>query len=194
MILGYFILAHLLADFIFQPSKLVLWKIRSKYGVLVHVLVHFVVNLIVLSPFILNGHIWPIGAAFAICFLHFWIDQAKINYDLKHDKKIMAFLLDQLIHLLVMMIVYFFVQNIALSLPETGFYQIYSDIRVVIFFSFLILCSSAVEIYHFQKVREKKNDATLKMHPRNIALRIFVFTLVYILFMVLSYFARVPHL
>ena len=193
MILGYLILAHLLADFVFQPTKLVLWKIRSKYGVLVHVLVHFVVNLIVLSPFIINGHYWPIGAAFVICFLHFWIDQAKISYDLDHDKKIMAFLMDQLIHLLVMMVVYFFVQNFTLTLPLSSFYQFYADIRIVIFFSFLILCSSAVEIYRFQKVREKKHNATLKMHPRNIALRIFVFSLVYILFMVLSYFARFPH-
>jgi hypothetical protein len=190
MILGYLVLAHLLADFIFQPSKLVIWKIRSKYGVLVHVLVHFVMNLIVLSPFIANGYYWPIGASFMVCFAHFWIDQAKINYDLKHDKKVLAFLIDQLMHLLVMMIVYFFVQNLSLSLPAGDFYSIYSDIRVIIFFSFLILCSSAVEIYHFQKVRERKHDATLRLHPRNIALRIFVFTLVYILFMVLSYFAR----
>lgn len=190
MILGYLILAHLLGDFIFQPSKLVIWKIKSKYGVFVHVLVHFVINLIILAPFILNGHYWPILAAFVICFVHFWIDQAKISYDLKHDKKVMAFLLDQLMHLLVMMLVYFFVQNLPLTLPTSGFYSIYSDIRAVIFFSFLILCSSAVEIYHFQKVREKKHDAKFKFNPRNIALRIFVFTLVYILFMILSYFAR----
>ena len=193
MILGYLILAHLLADFVLQPSKLVLWKIRSKYGVFVHVLVHFVINIIVLLPFILNGYYWPIAAAFVICFAHFWIDQAKISYDLSHDKKVMAFLTDQLIHLLTIMLVYFFVQNLALSLPVSGFYSIYSDIRIVIFFSFLILCSSAVEIYHFQKVREKKRDAMLKLHPRNIALRIFVFTLIYILFMILSYYARAPH-
>lgn len=190
MILSYLILAHLLGDFIFQPSKLVLWKIKSKYGVFVHVLVHFVVNLLILSPFILNGYYWPIGAAFVVCFAHFWIDQAKISYDLKHDKKVKAFLIDQLMHLLVIMLVYFFVQKMVLSLPIGDFYSIYSDIRVVIFLSFLILCSSAVEIYHFQKVREHKRDARLKLNLRNITLRIFVFTLVYILFMILSYFAR----
>lgn len=190
MILGYLILSHLLADFIFQPTKLVLWKIKSKYGVFVHVLVHFVVNLLVLSPFIVNGYYWPIGAAFVVCFAHFWIDQAKISYDLRHDKKVLAFLIDQLMHLLVMMLVYFFVQHLTLSLPTGNFYSIYSDIRVIIFFSFLILCSSAVEIYHFQKIRERKHDATLKLHPRNIALRIFVFAITYVLFMVLSYFAR----
>ncbi len=193
MILGYLILAHLLGDFIFQPSKLVIWKIKSKYGVFVHVLVHFMANIIVLAPFILNGHYWPILAAFVICFIHFWIDQAKISYDLKHDKKVMAFLLDQLMHLLVMMLVYFFVQNLPLTMPTGGFYTVYSDIRVVIFCSFLIICGSAVEIYHFQQVREKKHDATFKFNPRNIALRIFIFTLVYILFMILSYFARAPH-
>jgi len=192
MILGYLILAHLLADFVFQPTRLVLWKMKSKYGVLVHVLVHFTINLLVLSPFIINGYYWPILAAFVICFAHFWIDQAKISYDLKHDKKVMAFLMDQLMHLLTIMLVYFFVQNLTLNLPIKGFYAIYSDIRIVIFFSFLILCSSVVEIYHFQKIREKKRDATLKFHPRNIFLRILVFTLVYVLFMALSYYARAP--
>jgi hypothetical protein len=190
MILGYLIVAHLLADFVFQPSKLVLWKIRSKYGVLVHVLVHFVINLLVLSPFILNGHYWTIWAAFIVCFVHFWIDQAKINYDLRHDKKVMAFLLDQLMHLAVMVLVYLFFRNETLSLPSGSFYSIYSDIRVTIFFSFLILCGSAVEIYRFQKIREKKHDAMLKLNSKDIALRILVFTLVYSLFMVLSYYAR----
>ena len=147
MILGYLILAHLLADFVLQPSKLVLWKIRSKYGVFVHVLVHFVINIIVLLPFILNGYYWPIVAAFVICFAHFWIDQAKISYDLSHDKKVMAFLTDQLIHLLTIMLVYFFVQNLALSLPVSGFYSIYSDIRIVIFFSFL----NSFEGFSFRK-------------------------------------------
>lgn len=190
MILGYLIFAHLLGDFIFQPNRLVLWKIKSKFGVLTHVFVHFLLNILVLLPFIINGHYWLIFTVFIICFAHFWIDQAKISYDLKHDKKVMPFLIDQLMHLLTILLVYFFVQNTALTLPEGSFYSIYSDIRLVIFLSFLILCSSTIEIYHFQKIREKKHDATLKLNAKEMAMRITVFTLIYILFMVLSYYAR----
>ncbi|MBI5754436.1 DUF3307 domain-containing protein, partial [Candidatus Peregrinibacteria bacterium] len=110
MILGYLIFAHLLGDFIFQPNRLVLWKIKSKCGILTHVIVHFILNLLILSPFIWNGHYWVIAAAFLICFAHFWIDEIKISYDLKHDKKVIPFLIDQLMHLLTILLVYFFIQ------------------------------------------------------------------------------------
>ena len=80
--------------------------------------------------------------------------------------------------------------NESLLLPSNTFYSIYSDIRVTIFLSFLILCGSAVDIYRFQKIREKKHDAMLKLNSKDIAFRILVFTLVYFLFMALSYYAR----
>ncbi|MBI5754494.1 DUF3307 domain-containing protein, partial [Candidatus Peregrinibacteria bacterium] len=125
-----------------------------------------------------------------ICFAHFWIDEIKISYDLKHDKKVIPFLIDQLMHLLTILLVYFFIQNIPLTLPAGGFYRIYGDIRPVIFLSFLILCTTTIDIYRFQKIREKNHAATLKLKPREIFIRVVVFTLIYVLFTALSYYAR----
>ncbi len=111
MILSYFILAHLLGDFVFQPTRLVLWKIKSNKGVFVHAFIHFVINLLILMPIIINGYFWLIYIIFGISFLHFWIDKEKINYDLKHDKKVRPFIIDQLLHLLTILLAYFFINR-----------------------------------------------------------------------------------
>lgn len=193
MLLGYLILAHLLGDFIFQPNKLVLLKSKSQLGIFIHVLIHFVITVLILLPFVVNGYYWLVAVAFAVSFVHFFIDSFKINYDLNHDKKVGPFLIDQLMHLLTMMVAYFFVQNIPLSLPQNAFNVVYTDIRVIIFLSFVILCSTVVDIYHFQSLREKKHNATLKIDSVKMWQRILVFTLVYALFIILSFYARGNH-
>lgn len=193
MILGYFILAHLLGDFVFQPGSLVLWKSRSKKGVFLHTLIHFVINILVLLPFLINGYIWLIPAAAIISFVHFCLDQAKINYNLTHDQKVLPFVIDQLLHLLTILLVYFFIAEIPLTLPENTFYLVYSDIRIIIFLSFLILVSSVIEIFRYEKEREKNKNAKLKMNAKKMQTRIIVVTLIYALFMFLSFYARGNH-
>lgn len=190
MILGYLILAHLLGDFVLQPNKLVLWKIKSKAGVFVHALVHFLINIIVLFPFIAKGALWLIPAALFISSIHFCIDQTKINYDLKHDKKVLPFLIDQLLHLLTILLVYFFLGKIELNIPNTNFYEIYTNIRIIIFCSLIILVTTVVEIYRFQKNREKDRKATLKLNSDKMLNRLISLTLIYILLMILSFYAR----
>lgn len=190
MLLGYLILAHLLGDFVFQPNKLVNWKIKSKWGILVHVLIHFIINLIILAPFLVNGYYWLILLAFSLCFAHFWIDRIKISYDLKHDKKVAPFLLDQLMHLFVILLAFYLTRNINLALPDTQFYKIYEDIRPIILATFLILSSTVIEIYRFQLEREKKGKAVFKIHTREMLIRVVAVTLIYAVFMVLSFYAR----
>lgn len=190
MLLGYLILAHLLADFIFQPTKLVLWKIESKKGVFVHVMIHFLTTTLILSPFIVNGHYWLIAIAFVIAFFHFWIDQTKISYDLKHDNKVVPFIVDQLLHLLTILLCYFFTQDKILAVPETAFYGIYSNIQIIGFLVSVIFVSNVIEIYYFQKKREKNKNAKLKINPDKVLTRIITLALIYILFISLSFYAR----
>lgn len=192
MILGYLIFAHLLGDFIFQPNRLIFWKMRSKMGVLVHVLIHFLLNLLILLPFIFNGNYWLLSAISLVCFAHFWIDQAKINYDIRHDKKTLPFIIDQLMHVFTMILVYFFGQNLPLFLPKGGFYDIYSNSYLIIFLSFAIIFSAVVEIYHFQKIREKESHATLKLNHKKMFLRVLIFTLIYAVFMAVFSSALAP--
>ncbi len=189
MILSYFILAHLLGDFVFQPTRLVLWKIKSNKGVFVHAFIHFVINLLILMPIIINGYFWLIYIIFGISFLHFWIDKEKINYDLKHDKKVRPFIIDQLLHLLTILLAYFFISRIQLILPDTYFYQVYSDIKIISFVSFLVFFTAVIEIFSFQFQREKNIHARLSIRAEKMLLRVIVFTSIYFLLMFLAFYA-----
>jgi len=190
MLLGYLIFSHLLGDFVFQPEKLVLYKMRNIKGVLIHVFIHFVIGNIVLLPFIVNGYPWLFIVNFGICFAHFWIDQAKINYDLKHDKKVQPFVIDQLLHLLTILVAYFFTSHVLLVLPDAPLFKIYTNINLLIFMSFLVFLSTAIETYRYQIIREKDKNVHFKPNPKNILIRISVFSTLYLLFVLLAFYAN----
>lgn len=189
MILSYLILTHLLGDFVLQPSKLVHWKMRSYKGTLVHSLIHFFIGMVLLLPFILNGYTWLIAIVFTISLIHFFIDQAKISYSLKHDEKVRPFIIDQMLHLLAIMLVNFFLGNMEFTLPENQFTLIYSDLKIINFFSFLVFSGSVIEIYNFQKNREKNTKAQLKFNKIEMVKRMLVFTMVYAFFTILSIYS-----
>ena len=189
MLLGYLIFSHLLGDFVFQPEKLVLYKMKNIRGVLIHVLIHFIVGNIILLPFIVNGYEWLVIINLGICFAHFWIDQAKISYDLKHDNKVQPFVIDQLLHLLTILIAYFLVSEVPMVLPEVWGHQVYTNINIIIFLSFFIFLSTAIETYRYQILREKDKSAKFKPNPKNILVRISVFSTIYLLFMFLAIYA-----
>lgn len=190
MILAYLILAHLLGDFIFQPSKLVLWKMKSKKGILVHVLVHFVLSSILLIPYLINGHLWLLIVAFGLSFVHFWIDEAKINFDLKNDEKVLPFLLDQLMHLLTIIVAYSLIQGFTINLPNTAFYKVYLDVRLTAFLTFIVFVTTVVEIFHFTRAREKHGATKLKIDTNKMLTRVIIFTVIYGAFIIASFYAE----
>lgn len=189
MIFYYLILAHLLGDFVFQPTKLVLWKRRTYVGTLTHSFIHFVISFVLLLPIISNGYFWLLYVILGINFVHFWIDEAKINYDLKHDKKVTPFLVDQLLHLFVILIAYFFIKDVKIVLPENDFFRIYTDKMTVTFFSILIFSTATIEIFRFQIKKEKNKNAKLEIKPEKILDRMIVFTIIYVILMFLSFSA-----
>ena len=189
MILAYLILAHLIADFVLQPTKLVMWKIKSKNGGIIHALVHFIVSTILLLPIIINGVPWLILVTLAISFIHFWIDGGKINYDIKHDKKVRPFVIDQMLHLLTILLIYFFIQSTTYTLPDMTFYRVYTNIVFVNFLSLLIFFTAVIEVYRFQKERERNQKAQIKFHTKQLAQRVVVFSALYIIFLILAIFA-----
>lgn len=188
MILAHLLFAHLLADFVFQPERLVKWKMRSIWGTIVHVVIHFFTNLIVLLPFLLNGYLWLIYMILGICIIHFCIDEAKINYDLKHDKKVKPFLVDQLLHLLTILVANIFLIDTNFILPNKLFYRIYLNPSILIFLSFLVVVTIAVEIYNFQKIREKNHKAKITFDGMQMLSRVIVFAVVYAFFMLLTFY------
>jgi hypothetical protein len=139
MIIGYLLFAHLIGDFVLQPKKLVLWKTKEQAGLFVHVLIHFFVAVLLLSPIIFNGNLWFLSVIFGLNFIHFWIDKIKVNYDSKHNNKVRSLLADQILHLLIIVLVFFAVgKELQIDLPKNTFYEYYSDIRLI-----LTLCGLA---------------------------------------------------
>jgi len=91
------IIAHLLADFIFQPTKLIEWKKRHFLGVIVHVLIFALLALILLAPFLIYWETWVVVAA--VSLVHFLTDKLKISLLKKYDEYMLPFIVDQLVHL-----------------------------------------------------------------------------------------------
>ena len=193
MILAYLILAHLLGDFVFQPSKLVFWKMKSKKGTFIHALIHFVISAILLIPYLINGYLWLLAIAFGISFIHFWIDETKISYDLKHDEKVKPFILDQLTHLITIIVASLFTFNANIYLPKTPFYQIYSDVRLTIFLTVLVFITTVVEIFHFTRDREEKGAKNLKIDTGKMLTRVIVFSIIYAAVIILGFYVGELH-
>ncbi len=180
MLLSYLILSHLLGDFVFQPSKLVMWKMKSFYGVLVHVLIHLVVMVLVLLPLILNGNLWLLWLIAMISAVHVIVDQSKISYDLKHDKKVAPFVVDQVLHFTTLLIGVILTQSEALLYPATKFFSIYVSVKTIVFISAMVFVSKVLEVYRYQKQLEKDKFSKIEFRTRPMVQRMLMFGLMYI--------------
>lgn len=93
------LLAHLVGDFILQPTRWVLHKqsnkITSKFLYL-HVLLHFVLYMLLLW----NLSLWKIAATVAV--LHFIIDLLKLYANDMFKNKSIPFFIDQALHIIVL--------------------------------------------------------------------------------------------
>lgn len=165
-------MAHLLGDFVFQPSKLVIWKISSKWGILVHCIVHFILLALVVYPYLFLGNFYFLTAILFVTACHFFIDNAKISYDLRHNNKVGPFLIDQLLHFIAIALAASFLEK---SAPA----QLYSDPRLIIFLCLAIVIGPVVEVFRYQKARS--HDAKAKFRPNipNTLARLAIFTLIY---------------
>ncbi|MCF4101689.1 DUF3307 domain-containing protein [Gillisia sp. M10.2A] len=105
LLLLQFLLAHILTDFVFQPTKWIKHKRKHKersYFLLLHALISGVLTLIILQKW----EWWYV--ALIISATHYLIDLWKL-YQLKDNLK--YFLLDQLFHIAVIVLLWLFLIN-----------------------------------------------------------------------------------
>lgn len=101
------ILAHLIADFILQFEELYQLKVRSFLGQLLHVLIHALVSLAILYPYLNEPQIWIFIAG--ISMAHLTQDLLKYSFTQKSPRNTFPlFIADQLCHVLVISTVFFF--------------------------------------------------------------------------------------
>lgn len=186
MIFGYLLLAHMLGDFVFQPGRLVAWKIRSRVGIAVHALIHFAIMLLLFLPFFIAETYTELLfiAAISISLLHFCIDAIKIRYELGHDKKVRSFVIDQISHLLIISAAAFFLDHQIPVAPYrwaiTAFDQAYSNTIYIFFVVLAIISTRVIEVYRLQLRREHDKNAQLKPNYCKILLRFLIVSLIYI--------------
>ena len=99
------ILAHLIADFILQFEELYQLKVRSFLGQLLHVLIHGLISLLLLYPYLNKPSIWFFTAALVV--IHLTQDLIKYTFTKKTPSNTFAyFMADQACHFLVLSCVF----------------------------------------------------------------------------------------
>ena len=101
------ILSHALADFVFQTGRLYQWKVKSNWGVFVHVLIFAATAKLLTWPMVLDYPLFWVWLVF-VAISHFVIDKAKLlmnPYTIKDETS--TFILDQIAHIAVLMTVFF---------------------------------------------------------------------------------------
>lgn len=89
------LLAHLIADFPLQTNWIFAMKLKSSKGIALHVFIHLIVTALLIKEPVTVLPLFIILAA-----THFLIDWLKLRYPT--ERQVPGFLLDQLLHLIVL--------------------------------------------------------------------------------------------
>ncbi|MEW4924728.1 DUF3307 domain-containing protein [Algibacter sp. 2305UL17-15] len=173
MILIKLLLAHLIGDFFLQPQKWVKEKEEKKLKspkLYVHVLIHIAITALLLW----NIKLWPIILIIGVS--HFIIDALKLLVQKKKTKRLFFFI-DQLLHVLVIVVCYFIFSK-QVSITQISFSE--NTLILITCFLFLTIPVSIIMKTIFLKwnISElTKNNQSLKDAGKYIGIleRILVF-------------------
>jgi hypothetical protein len=105
------LLAHFIADFPLQSDKIFALKSKYKWGVLPHIFISFIANLVVAFPYLGFKNFW-----YAVLFLvsiHFLLDWLKIVLTKRFlSDSMFIFLLDQMFHIFFIWLTCFYLFDI----------------------------------------------------------------------------------
>ncbi len=180
----YLLLGHLLSDFVFQTDKIIAWKHKNRTGGIFHSAIHFFVYTAIFLPIIWNT---SANLTFLVlALLHFVIDQKKITWEQKTHRYVKAFFIDQGIHVVILGLASFFINRFSFYGEDVASY-VTTNRFVIVYLILAIILSYCVEIVHFQFEREKQPHLRFKPDFWAIFKRLFIFSLGYGIFMILSF-------
>ncbi|WP_036820822.1 DUF3307 domain-containing protein [Polaribacter sp. Hel1_85] len=172
------LLSHILGDFVFQPEKWVKNKEEKKVKsvkLYLHIGLHTVILLFVLQ---FNLKEYWLGFLLIITS-HYIIDVLKLYLQKKKTKRIWFFV-DQLLHILILLIVSYLYGNSSFSLENIFTDKILLLIIFVLLVSFVSAIIIKIIITQWNPESKKENDDSLAKAGRYIGIleRLFVFTFV----------------
>jgi hypothetical protein len=130
------ILAHLCGDFLFQPDRWISEKEIKKHRspkLYFHVLIHGFLTFLL---------VWDLAFWLPLCIIiltHYFIDLSKVAFQKPHNRKIW-FALDQLLHLTVIFLIWFWWEQPSLSLASVKWET------VLLFMTAFIFLTSPVSV------------------------------------------------
>ncbi|KGL63557.1 conserved hypothetical membrane protein [Polaribacter sp. Hel1_85] len=171
-------MSHILGDFVFQPEKWVKNKEEKKVKsvkLYLHIGLHTVILLFVLQ---FNLKEYWLGFLLIITS-HYIIDVLKLYLQKKKTKRIWFFV-DQLLHILILLIVSYLYGNSSFSLENIFTDKILLLIIFVLLVSFVSAIIIKIIITQWNPESKKENDDSLAKAGRYIGIleRLFVFTFV----------------
>ncbi len=185
MLFLYFLLGHLLGDFVLQTDKIIILKNKSWKGVFFHAAIHFFTYAAIFLPFTWNLPV--ITTFFAVALLHFAIDQKKISWEKKNHDYVKSFFIDQGLHVIVLLAASFFINRFTFfgeQIAKNAFANRY----IVVYLILAIVLSYGVEVVQLKFEREKQPHIGFKPNFWAIFKRLFIFSLGYLTFMILSFY------
>ncbi len=149
------ILTHFLADYPFQPGRLVKYKYKSFWGILIHTVIHLTIISLTVFPFLQNSRvIWGVAIIF---ITHNLIDYTKVAIDKK--KLINGFVLylaDQITHLIVVLGVAIWLIGDVSPWIAGPWFHYYSDIGLVNYLTVLVLATFFFDVTRWTYANTKK--------------------------------------
>jgi hypothetical protein len=150
------ILIHLVVDFM-QPAALVKWSKSSSWGLVVHSSIYTVLNAIALA-FISFWWLW----ALVLGVSHFLIDKTKIMVTEKVPKiGLLVFVLDQLIHLLIIVLVFVLARS-GINSAQPQIARFFHNPKVLLYIVFYVIVTFGGSILVFEVLNSVKSVANPK--------------------------------
>ncbi|MFA6600347.1 MAG: DUF3307 domain-containing protein [Candidatus Omnitrophota bacterium] len=113
-------LAHLIADFVLQFDELYRLKVRSRWGHILHVFIHFLISCALAAPYL--GYRSVELFIVSVTLIHYIQDHIKYRAQKDRHKMFAAFVIDQILHLLVISTVFVLPESrLTLGIPEHAF-------------------------------------------------------------------------
>lgn len=183
LIFIYLIIGHLVGDFLFQTSRLVEYKQRNIYGIVLHCLIIWFSQSLLLLPYLFSLKVWL--TVTLISLLHFVIDFTKIKLKNKTNVRlpIIPFTIDQILHFSVLYFAYLLLKNeLPLLFKNSWWFEsLYQNQALLIYFSGVIFFSYALDIVFLTFKLQKNKHYKYQRGYFDMLLRVALFALIYTL-------------
>jgi len=158
MIFWTLLLAHIIGDFPLQTDSIYQLKLKSRWGVIPHVSICTLSNIILLKPYWASQYTWV--AIISLGIIHAFLDRAKIFFSGgSAGENLLHFFADQIMHVTSIGLTAFWLQHTIdpALFPVNGFWanqELFISLSALIFASF----GGTPIIYHAQKFWLRKHS------------------------------------